>query len=51
MMVADDDGDGILGMWRMQAALMALEVMAVQKGVFPEVRRDGKDDDAAQEGR
>ena len=29
--------DGILGMWQMQAKLMALEVMAVQKGVFPDM--------------
>ena len=28
--------DGILGMYQMQARLMALEVIAVQKGVFPD---------------
>lgn len=28
--------DGILGMYQMQAKLMALEVLAVQKGVFPD---------------
>lgn len=28
--------DGIMGMWQMQAKLMALEVMAVQRGVFPD---------------
>lgn len=28
--------DGILGMYMMQAKLMALEVLAVQKGVFPD---------------
>ena len=28
--------DGILGMYQMQARLMALEVIAVQKGIFPD---------------
>ena len=36
--LADAQGqfDGILGMYQMQARLMALEVIAVQKGVFPD---------------
>ena len=34
--------DGILGMYQMQARLMALEVIAVQKGVFPDTYLVGR---------
>tara|TARA_E500000331_G_scaffold310126_1_gene316714 strand:+ start:1587 stop:3356 length:1770 start_codon:yes stop_codon:yes gene_type:complete len=34
--------DGILGMYQMQARLMALEVIAVQKGVFPDTYLIGR---------
>jgi hypothetical protein len=35
--------DGILGMMNMQAKLMALEVMAVQRGVFPDMYLESRD--------
>ena len=34
--------DGILGMYQMQARLMALEVIAVQKGIFPDTYLIGR---------
>mgnify|MGYP001247740670 CR=1 FL=1 len=40
--------DGILGMYQMQARLMALEVIAVQKGVFPDTWLVGRAGETAQ---
>ena len=40
--------DGILGMYQMQARLMALEVIAVQKGVFPDTWLIGRQGETPQ---
>jgi len=40
--------DGILGMYQMQARLMALEVIAVQKGVFPDTWLVGRQGETPQ---
>ena len=40
--------DGIIGMYQMQARLMALEVIAVQKGVFPDTWLVGRQGETPQ---
>ena len=40
--------DGILGMYQMQARLMALEVIAVQKGIFPDTWLIGRQGETPQ---
>ena len=40
--------DGIIGMYQMQAPLMALEVIAVQKGVFPDTWLVGRQGETPQ---
>lgn len=40
--------DGMIGMYQMQAKLMALEVLAVQKGVFPAMMLVGRENQTPQ---